>query len=182
MCYFLGGFVYGIRNGFAINAIGKVGGAFIAYCIGRTFLAERVRSKFLSSSNAATGGEVSKSKQIFQLVQTCVDEEPFITALMMRFSFFPHIIKNLLLSIMKPIHWKLFLLVTAMHILPFTFLFTCLGYDSAQHLLDPDLKINYILSGFLVAFTIYSFVVPPGVVALWYGKNSKKLKYKIPHN
>ena len=153
--------------------MGKVGGAFAAYNIGRTFLANRIRSELFSHNDEEL--EVSKTKQIFKLVQTCMDDEPLTTALVMRFSFFPHFIKNLLLSVMEPINWKLFLFVTSVQILPFTLLFSCLGYDSALRLSNPKLPINYVLSGCLVAATVYGFVVPTGVVALWYGKKSKKL-------
>ncbi len=174
----LGGFVYGIKKGFGINIMGKLCGALTAYIIGRTFLAEKIRSKFFSKSanEEKDGGELSKSEQIFQLVQTCMNDEPITTALVVRYSFFPHVIKNLLLSVMEPIHWKLFLMVTFVQIMPFTLLFTSLGYDSALRLLQPDLEINYILSAGILATTVYTFVVPTGVVALWYGKKSKKLQ------
>ncbi len=173
ICFTLGGFVYGIRQGFALNAMGKLSGAMIAYIIGRIFLAEKIRSKFFAIDD--TEGDGSKSKQILQLVQTCIDDEPLTTALVVRFSFFPHLIKNFSLSIMKPIHWRLFLMVTSTHILPFTLLFTCLGYDMALRLSDPGLKANYILNACLAAMAVYTVVVPTGIVALWYGKKSKKV-------
>jgi hypothetical protein len=75
-----GGFVYGIRNGFFVNAVGKIGGAMIAYTIGRTFLSSRIRSKFLSNKDEDEENEkngpknANKSNQIINLVQTCVIE------------------------------------------------------------------------------------------------------------
>lgn len=153
--------------------MGKLCGATIAYIIGRRFLATRIRSKFFSN-DGDLDNDANKSTKILQMVQTCVKDEPFTTALVMRFSFFPHLLKNLLLSIMEPIHLRMFLSATSMQVLPFTLLFTCLGYDSALRVSNPDLETNRILNGCLAACGIYALTVPTGVVALWYRHKSKK--------
>ena len=154
--------------------MGKLCGATTAYIIGRKFLATRIRSKFFPNDDD-TDNDTNKSRKILKMVQTSVNDEPFTTALVMRFSFFPHLLKNLLLSIMEPIHLKMFLSVTSIQVLPFTLLFTCLGYDSTLRLSNPDLETNYLLNGCLAACGIYALTVPTGVVALWYRHKSKKL-------
>jgi hypothetical protein len=60
-----------------------------------------------------------------------------------------------------------------MQVSPFSFLFTCLGYDSAQRLLDPQMKANYILSGFFLLSTLYGIFGGTTVVALWYRSKTK---------
>ena len=179
-----GGFVYGIRNGFCINAGGKILGSMIAYTVGRTFLSSKIQSKLLSNNTEEYQPDLvennkkdnKKSNEIMKLVQTCVTEEPFTTALVLRFSFFPQLVKNLMLSIMEPIHWRLFIGVYCLQVLPFTLLFTCVGYDSAQRLRIPDLQVNYILSGSILLSTLYGVFGAPSLVAFWYHKKSKKFQ------
>jgi len=176
-----GGFVYGIKKGFIINLVGKLTGAMTAFVIGRILLSSAIRSKFLSPPSVGTGkgtSEISTSAQVIQLVQTSITEEPFKTALVLRFSMFPQLLKNLILSVLEPVNWSLFLFVTSMQVTPFTLLFTCLGYDSAQRLLFPDLKTNYILSGCFLVSTIYGIFGGTTITALWYHSKSKKLKAK----
>ena len=77
---------------------------------------------------------------------------------------------------MEPINWKLFLFVTCIHVMPFTLLFTCLGYDAAQRLLNPDIKTNYILSAGVLLSSLYGIFGSTGIVAIWYHKKSQKFK------
>jgi len=175
-----GGFVFGLRKGFVINAVGKVGGAMLAYSIGRTFLASRIRSKFLSQSEKSSkkdGGVDNKSRQIITLVQTCINKEPFTTALVMRFSFFPQLFKNLILSAMERIDWKLFFVVTCIHVLPFTLLFSCLGHDSALRMRIPDLEKNRILMACVFISTMNGMFGGTSVVAFWYHKKKNVIKH-----
>ena len=77
---------------------------------------------------------------------------------------------------MEPINWKLFLFVTCIHVMPFTLLFTCLGYDSAQRLLNSGLKTNYILSAGLFISSLYGIFGSTVVVAIWYHRKKSKIE------
>ncbi len=178
-----GGFVYGIQKGFIINLLGKLSGAFTAFLVGRHFLSSGIRSKVLTNENTTTNARkgknetaTKKSTEIINLVQSCISEEPFTTALVLRYSMFPQLIKNLILSVLEPIDWKLFLLVTSLQVTPFTLLFTCLGFDSAQRILSPDLQTNYILSACFIVSSIYGIFGGTTVTALWYHNKTKKLR------
>lgn len=176
-----GGFVYGIQKGFIINLLGKLMGSFTAFLVGRHFLSSGIRSKFLTTNENTTTNTkkvknetaTKKSTEIINLVQSCISEEPFSTALVLRYSMFPQLIKNLILSVLEPIDWKLFLLVTSMQVTPFTLLFTCLGFDSAQRILFPELQTNYILNACFIVSSIYGIFGGTTITALWYHNKTK---------
>jgi len=173
-----GGFVFGLQNGFFANAAGKLSGALTTYFVGRTYLSSKIQSKLKtgqkSRGNESSQDETTSSSKLINLVQKCIIEEPFTTTIILRFSFFPQVVKNLILSVLEPVTWKLFLVATSIQALPYSLLFTVVGHDSARRLNNPSLPMNIFLNGCLLAITLYGIFGTPALVAYWYQEKSKK--------
>jgi hypothetical protein len=83
---------------------------------------------------------------------------------------------------LDPIVWYLFLIVTSIQVLPFTALWTWLGYDTSLRMStssDVTSRPNHVLRGFLLFGTLFGFIGSPSITAWWVNNMIKeKEKYE----
>jgi len=153
------GMAFGIRKGLPANVLGKIGGCLLAYALGRVFLEETVRKR------------LGKDNEVLRLVERSVERKPFQTALMMRASIFPTLIKNFGLAVMPAITPRVYAATTTLYLIPFSVLWTAAGADSAARLradmAGEIIPANRVLGGCLLLATVFMVVGSPAVLALW---------------
>lgn len=160
----IGGMVWGLRIGLGANLIGKVSGAMISYALGRTLFEDRVRS-YLQSKQRNDDGD-DKLSDILPVVIRSISKRPFSSSLIMKFSIFPELVKNLTLSAIENVKWWIFFLVSLLHFTPYSFLWTALGHDSALRLENIDMPPNNVLKGCMLFSFVLGGVTPP-LFLLW---------------
>lgn len=152
------GMTFGIQRGIIGSFIGKVLGAFLVYLLGRGLLNKAVRSRF-------------SENEVLSLVDKTMGSKPFRCSLIMRYSSLPELLKNLGLAIMPPVKPALFLLVTVIHHLPFTVLWSHAGHDAALRLRasesGEELPANRVLQAMLFVAGVYFFVIGPALLGWW---------------
>ena len=147
-----------LRTGVLVNAAGKLGGAMLAYALGRSLLKERVNS-YLAGND------------VLALVERSMEGRPFRSSLFMRYSVFPELVKNFGLSVMPAVQPWTFCAAVAVHSVPYTILWTALGRDSAIRLQATEMgeliPPNKVLGGILLFTTVFGIVGSPALVAVW---------------
>ena len=138
----------------------------MSYVLGRTLLENRVRS-YLFSSQRKNDDTDNENGNILGIMVNSIAKKPFLSSLIMKFSIFPEIIKNLTLSVIENVKWYIFMAVSFLHFLPYTVLWTSVGYDSALRLRDTDIPPNYILNGFFLFSVVFGYAISPPLFALW---------------
>lgn len=111
---------FGIKRGIIASAIGKMGGAVLAFLIGRYALQDYVQKKL-------------EGNEMMDLVEDSIKENPIGVALIWRFSFLPEFIKNFGLALL-PLRTIHFMTAVFLHGFPFTCLWTCLGAEARKSL------------------------------------------------
>lgn len=147
------GMAFGVKRGIIASAIGKMGGAFIAFLIGRFLLFDYVSEKL-------------GDNEMMELVKDSIRENPVGVALIWRFSFLPEQIKTFGLSVLPLKIWQ-FVTALVLHGLPFTVLWTCMGAEAgalARGLVDGPSKLLKILVGWVY---IFGFFISPTMVGMW---------------
>jgi len=148
------GMVFGPFKGLIASGMGKLGGAYTAFYLGRTLLAQQVRTKL-------------QQNQVWSVLDKSTDvHSPLVVALLMKFSCFPEFVKNFGCSCLD-MSFATFATATAFHGLMFTTLWTLLGVDAAARLETPDLPANVALQVFLVMAALVGLVGSPLLMAWW---------------
>ena len=101
------GMAFGFQNGLICSFIGKTCGSILAFTLGRTLLSNYVGNKM-------------KDNESFSLIERGVAKNPTQSALIVRYSPFPQLIKNFSLSLTKSVSYPIFLLAILIHGLPFS--------------------------------------------------------------
>lgn len=152
------GMAFGFRNGLLCSFVGKTLGSILAFTLGRTLLSTYVDDKL-------------KENESFALIERGVAKSPVQSALIVRYSPFPQLIKNFGLSVTHPVSYPIFILAIVIHGFPFSLLWASLGYDSSLRLRASDagevMVANKVLNGLLVFVTFFGFVVSPIVTGWW---------------
>ncbi len=152
------GMAFGFQKGLLGSFIGKTCGSILAFTLGRTLLSDVV-------------GKKMDENETFGLIQEGVQKKPFQSALILRYSPFPQLIKNFALSITKPITFPIFIVAISIHGFPFSLLWAALGHDSSMRLraseMGESMTTNVVLNSILVFVTIFGFVVSPAITAGW---------------
>ena len=152
------GMAFGFRHGLLGSFVGKTCGSMLAFTLGRTLLSNIVGKKMKESSS-------------FGLIERGVAKNPMLSALVIRYSPFPELIKNYGLSVTKPVTYLMFLVAIIIHGFPFSILWAALGNDSSLRLraseVGETMAANVILNGLVVFVTIFGFVVSPAVTGWW---------------
>jgi uncharacterized membrane protein YdjX (TVP38/TMEM64 family) len=146
--------------GSLLSLLGKLLGASLAFVLGRTLLAERIRQQVLQG-NSALSLLMSNNDGTPQL------HPPLVTAFYMKFSCFPEGIKNFGSACIPSLHYWMFLLVTFLHGGLFTCIWTWLGVDAAARLRDATLPTNGPLQVALGAALFVGVVLTPLLMAGW---------------
>ena len=152
------GMAFGFHKGLLGSFIGKTCGSILAFTLGRTLLSDVV-------------GRKMDENETFGLIQEGVQKKPFQSALILRYSPFPQLIKNFALSITKPVTFPIFILAILIHGFPFSLLWAALGHDSSMRLraseMGESMTTNVVLNSILVFVTIFGFVVSPAITGWW---------------
>ena len=152
------GMAFGFHKGLLGSFIGKTCGSILAFTLGRTLLSDVV-------------GRKMDENETFGLIQEGVQKKPFQSALILRYSPFPQLIKNFALSITKPVTFPIFIVAISIHGFPFSLLWAALGHDSSMRLraseMGESMTTNVVLNSILVFVTIFGFVVSPAITGWW---------------
>ena len=152
------GMAFGFREGLIGSFVGKTLGSIGAFLLGRSLLKQLVEKSL---------GE----NETLNLMEKSVERHPVRSALIVRYSPFPQLIKNFGLSMLPPVSLQHFVLAIVVHGLPFSILWACLGHDSSLRLkaqeADDSFEVNWILNGCLVFVTVFGFVISPVVTGWW---------------
>ncbi|KAL9189875.1 hypothetical protein ACHAXT_009550 [Thalassiosira profunda] len=152
------GMAFGFKRGLLGSFVGKTCGSLAAFTLGRTLLSDLVGKKMEEGGN-------------LELIEKGVALNPMLSALVVRYSPFPQLLKNFALSVTTPVSFPMFLLAILIHGFPFSLLWAALGQDSAMRLRASEagesMAPNVVLNGLLVFVTIFGFVVSPLVTGWW---------------
>lgn len=152
------GMAFGFHKGLLGSFIGKTCGSILAFTLGRTLLSDVV-------------GKKMDENEMFGLIERGIEAKPFQSALILRYSPFPQLIKNFALSITKPVTFPIFILAISIHGFPFSLLWAALGHDSSMRLraseMGESMTTNVVLNSILVFVTIFGFVVSPAITGWW---------------
>lgn len=179
------GMAFGVKQGIIASAFGKIGGAIIAFLIGKYALHDFVRRKL-------------EGNEMMSLVENSIENNPIGVALIWRFSFLPEFMKNFGLALL-PLKTTHFMTAVFLHGFPFTCLWTCLGAEAGKlargvvstpsqtlkimvggvyilgenrmHVLKSSIIVNR--ANYLVFF-ISGFFVSPALVGAWIKSLQKK--------
>ncbi len=159
------GMAFGWERGLAASGAGKMLGAVAAFSLGRSVLADWVRSRLGDNS-------------ILQLIDGSVAAHPLKVSFLLKYSCFPEMIKNFGSATLKPIRLWMFILATAVHGWSFTMLWTYLGLDTAKRLKNEAMPPDRVLHAALVAAMLVGIVISPLLMAWWVRdmRNQAKLK------
>ena len=152
------GMAFGFREGLLGSFAGKTCGSILAFLLGRTLLSEAVGNKM-------------ETNDTFGLIARGIERHPIKSALILRYSPFPQLVKNFALSITKPVTLPIFLLTISIHGFPFSLLWAALGNDSSMRLRASEtgesIATNVVLNSLLVFVTTFGFVVSPAITGWW---------------
>ena len=164
------GMAFGFQRGLWGSFVGKSAGSLLAFALGRTQLSHVVEEKM---------GQNEK----FTLIERGVARHPLRSALVVRYSPFPELVKNFALSVTPPVTYPLFATAIAIHGLPFSILWAALGHDGNLRLRAAEegetMPANRVLRGLLAFVTFFGFVVSPALTGWWLadvGREKKKTK------
>lgn len=147
------GMAFGVKRGIIANACGKLGGALLAFLLGRFVLKEKV-------------SQMLEGNEMMSLVQESIQSNPIGVALIWRFSFLPEFVKNFGLAILplKTIH---FLIAIILHGFPFTCLWTFIGAEADMLVRGVVTQPSKILKLMVSGVYVFGFIISPTLVGLW---------------
>jgi uncharacterized membrane protein YdjX (TVP38/TMEM64 family) len=153
------GMAFGFQRGLLGSFVGKTLGSILAFQLGRTLCQSFVE-------------QTLRQNETLELINAGVARHPMRSALIVRYSVFPQLIKNYGLSVTRPVSLPMFILAIFIHGLPFSILWAALGHDSSLRLRAEEgggetLDVNWLLNGCLVFVTVFGFVVSPVVTGWW---------------
>jgi uncharacterized membrane protein YdjX (TVP38/TMEM64 family) len=148
---------------------GKILGASTAFCVGRYVLQRHVRNYL-------------KHNTQFQLLEQSLASQPFITAMVMKYSCIPELFKNCGSSLLLPISFPTFVAVTFLHGGTFTCVWSWLGHDTALRLLDATLPPNRALQLTMAIVMTLGMLASPIVMAWFFRDLQQKQQQSISPN
>lgn len=152
------GMAFGFRRGLAGSYFGKTAGSLLAFGLGRTVL------------SSAAGQRVGGS-EAFGLIERGVSRRPVSSAVIVRYSPFPQILKNLSMSLTRAVTLRIFAMTLVIHGLPFSVLWAALGDDSSRRIraseIGETVPQNYWVKGAFIFTSVFGFTVSPAVTAWW---------------
>lgn len=152
------GMAFGFKDGLLCSFVGKTLGSILAFTLGRSFCHSFVKKQL-------------QNNEVLELMERSVAKSPMQSALIVRYSPFPQLIKNFGLSMMEPVQLTVFLLAICIHGFPFSILWAALGHDSSLRLRAEEngqsLAVNWVLNGALVFVTVFGFIVSPAITGWW---------------
>ena len=129
----------------------------LAFYIGRFFLSETVKKQFAGN-------------EIFNLIENSIADKPVQSALFMRYSSFPQLVKNFGLAVV-PLKPSIFALAIFVHGVPYSLLWSYVGNETKRRLnapVDGALQTqSKFYEGILLFSTIFGLVGSPAIVAYW---------------
>jgi uncharacterized membrane protein YdjX (TVP38/TMEM64 family) len=147
------GMAFGVKNGIICNAIGKMGGAVLAFLIGRFLLFDYFTEKL-------------EGNEMMELVQESIQENPIRVALIWRFSFLPEQIKTFGLSVL-PVSLLHYVTAVVLHGFPFTCLWTAMGAEAGALARGTVTSPSNVFKVLVVGIQIFGFFISPTMVGLW---------------
>jgi len=147
------GMAFGVKKGIICSAIGKMGGAVIAFLIGRFLLFDYFSGKL-------------QDNEMMGLVQESIQENPVRVALIWRFSFLPEQIKTFGLSVL-PISLLHYVTAVVLHGFPFTCLWTAMGAEAGALARGTVTTPSNVFKVLVVGIQIFGFFISPTMVGLW---------------
>ena len=147
------GMAFGVKNGIICSAIGKMGGAVLAFLIGRFLLFDYFTEKL-------------KDNEMMGLVQESIQENPVRVALIWRFSFLPEQIKTFGLSVL-PVSLLHYVTAVVLHGFPFTCLWTAMGAEAGVLARGTVTTPSNVFKVLVVGIQIFGFFISPTMVGLW---------------
>lgn len=149
---------FGFKNGLICSFLGKTIGSVCAFTLGRSLCQSLVKERL-------------GDNEVLKLLERSVAKHPIRSAMIMRYSPFPQLIKNFGLSMTEPVTLPIFLLAIVVHGFPFSVLWAALGRDSSLRLraneMGTKLDVNWALNGALLFVTVFGFVVSPLITGWW---------------
>ena len=147
------GMAFGVKKGIICSAIGKMGGAVIAFLIGRFLLFDYFSEKL-------------QDNEMMGLVQESIQENPVRVALIWRFSFLPEQIKTFGLSVL-PVSLLHYVTAVVLHGFPFTCLWTAMGAEAGALARGTVATPSNVFKVLVVGIQIFGFFISPTMVGLW---------------
>ena len=147
------GMAFGVKKGIICSAIGKMGGAVIAFLIGRFLLFDYFSGKL-------------QDNEMMGLVQESIQENPVRVALIWRFSFLPEQIKTFGLSVL-PVSLLHYVTAVVLHGFPFTCLWTAMGAEAGALARGTVTTPSNVFKVLVVGIQIFGFFISPTMVGLW---------------
>ena len=147
------GMAFGVKKGIICSAIGKMGGAVIAFLIGRFLLFDYFSEKL-------------QDNEMMELVQESIQENPVRVALIWRFSFLPEQIKTFGLSVL-PVSLLHYVTAVVLHGFPFTCLWTAMGAEAGALARGTVTTPSNVFKVLVVGIQIFGFFISPTMVGLW---------------
>jgi len=147
------GMAFGVKKGIIASSIGKMGGAIVAFLVGRYLLFSFVSEKL-------------EDNEMMDLVQESIKEQPVRVALVWRFSFLPEQVKTFGLSVL-PLSLRHFIMAVVLHGFPFTVLWSCMGAEAGALARGTISSPSALFKVLVVGVYIFGFFVSPSMVALW---------------
>lgn len=147
------GMAFGVKNGIICSAIGKLGGAVLAFLIGRFLLFDYFTEKL-------------KDNEMMGLVQESIQENPVRVALIWRFSFLPEQIKTFGLSVL-PVSLLHYVTAVVLHGFPFTCLWTAMGAEAGALARGTVTTPSNVFKVLVIGIQIFGFFISPTMVGLW---------------
>jgi len=147
------GMAFGVKKGIICSAIGKMGGAVIAFLIGRFLLFDYFSEKL-------------QDNEMMGLVQESIQENPVRVALIWRFSFLPEQLKTFGLSVL-PLSLLHYVTAVVLHGFPFTCLWTAMGAEAGALARGTVTTPSNVFKILVVGIQIFGFFISPTMVGLW---------------
>lgn len=144
------GMVFRFHEAALSSISGKILGAWLAFLAGRTVLAASLDSNKTISTN-----------QLFVLLRKKNTHHPILTALLMKFSIFPELIKNLGCAVLPQIKLWMFIGTTLLHGGSFSLIWTWLGTSIRLNDTTRTLRVALTICGFIAC------VLTPLTMAWW---------------
>eukprot|EP00970_Alexandrium_tamarense_P002986 scaffold427_cov103-Alexandrium_tamarense.AAC.41 len=152
------GMAFGYKRGLITSFVGKTSGSILAFVLGRTLLRQVVQSQM-------------EENETLELIDKSVARNPVKSALIVRYSVFPQLIKNYGLSMTQQVSLPIFIMAIFVHGMPFSILWAALGNDSSLRLRAGErgevMDANVALNSALVFVTFLGFVISPIVTGWW---------------
>jgi len=107
--------------------------------------------------------------EIFALIEKSVEKKPLRSALFMRYSSFPELMKNFGLSVV-PLHPIYFTTAILVHGVPYSLLWSYVGEETKKRLnaqVDSTSEYSKFYNGILLFSGLFGVIVSPAVVAFW---------------